>query len=67
MRDLPFDAIQMTSFEMLRTWHSLVVEPGRPRTTGENALLGGIAGAVTGLVTTPLDVARTAEVHKNVV
>jgi hypothetical protein len=36
--------------------------PGRARTAGENAMLGGVAGAVTGLVTTPLDVARTAEV-----
>lgn len=28
MRDLPFDAIQMTSFEMLRRWHSATVDPG---------------------------------------
>jgi hypothetical protein len=28
MRDLPFDAIQMTSFEMLRRWHSKAVDPG---------------------------------------
>ena len=62
MRDLPFDAIQMSSFEMLRCWHTAVVEPGRERTAGENAMLGGVAGAVTGFVTTPLDVARTAEV-----
>jgi len=62
LRDLPFDAIQMTSFEALKRWHASVVEPGRPRTAGENAMLGGVAGAVTGLVTTPLDVARTAEV-----
>ena len=62
IRDLPFDAIQMTSFEALKRWHSKTVEPGRPRTPAELAWLGGAAGAITGLLTTPLDVARTAEV-----
>ena len=62
IRDLPFDAIQMTSFEALKRWHSRTVEPGRRRTPAELAWLGGVAGAITGLLTTPLDVARTAEV-----
>eukprot|EP00982_Pelagococcus_subviridis_P006866 30302-Pelagococcus_subviridis.AAC.4 len=62
LRDLPFDAIQMTSFEVLKRWHCDAFDPGRPRTAKELALLGGAAGAFTGFVTTPLDVARTAEV-----
>ena len=62
MRDLPFDTIQIIAFETLKRWHSRTVEPGRRRTSRELAALGGAAGALTGLVTTPLDMARTAEV-----
>ena len=62
-RDLPFDTIQITTFEALRRWHARAVDPGRrDRTAAELALLGAAAGAFTGLVTTPMDVARTAEV-----
>ncbi len=62
-RDLPFDTVQVTTFELLKRWHATVVEPERAaRTPHELALLGAAAGAFTGVITTPLDVARTAEV-----
>ena len=62
-RDLPFDTVQVTTFEVLKRWHATVVEPERAaRTPRELAMLGAAAGAFTGMVTTPLDVARTAEV-----
>jgi solute carrier family 25 S-adenosylmethionine transporter 26 len=62
-RDLPFDTVQVTTFELLKRWHKNVVEPERAnRTPRELAMLGAAAGAFTGMVTTPLDVARTAEV-----
>ena len=61
-RDLPFDTVQVTTFELLKRWHGGVVEPERQRTKKELAMLGAAAGAFTGVVTTPLDVARTAEV-----
>ena len=62
-RDLPFDTVQVTTFEVLRRWHATVIEPERAaRTPRELAMLGAAAGAFTGIVTTPLDVARTAEV-----
>jgi solute carrier family 25 S-adenosylmethionine transporter 26 len=61
-RDLPFDTVQVTTFEILKRWHGSVVEPGRARTPRELACIGAISGAFTGVVTTPLDVARTAEV-----
>jgi solute carrier family 25 S-adenosylmethionine transporter 26 len=59
-RDLPFDTVQVTTFEVLKRWHASAVE--RRSTPRELAMLGAAAGAFTGMVTTPLDVARTAEV-----
>ena len=59
-RDLPFDTVQVTTFEVLKRWHASAVD--RRSTPRELAMLGAAAGAFTGMVTTPLDVARTAEV-----
>ncbi|KAL1569572.1 S-adenosylmethionine carrier 1, chloroplastic/mitochondrial [Salvia divinorum] len=47
LRDLPFDAIQFCIYEQLRLERS------------ENAVIGAFAGALTGAITTPLDVIKT--------
>ena len=60
LREVPFDAIQMTAFECLKRFHAKAVQ--RTSNAQESALLGAVAGVATGLVTTPLDAARTAEV-----
>ena len=67
-RELPFDTIQMSAFEAMKR-ATLAIEGvdargETPRTLGkrQTAILGGVAGGVTGLVTTPFDVSRTAHV-----
>jgi len=71
-RELPFDTIQMTAFEAMKR-ATLAIE-GATDASGkkkkkkkalgkrQTAIIGGVAGGVTGLVTTPFDVCRTAEV-----
>ncbi|KAL0282302.1 UNVERIFIED_CONTAM: S-adenosylmethionine carrier 1, chloroplastic/mitochondrial [Sesamum angustifolium] len=52
LRDLPFDAINsasMNSFELAK----------RDLNDPENAIIGAFAGALTGAITTPLDVIKT--------
>mmetsp|Transcript_3993 Transcript_3993/g.13994 ORF Transcript_3993/g.13994 Transcript_3993/m.13994 type:complete len:273 (+) Transcript_3993:75-893(+) len=61
MRELPFDAIQMGTFEGLSTAYRRA-RRRRPCSSlrgGEAAGIGALAGAVTGLVTAPCDTART--------
>jgi solute carrier family 25 S-adenosylmethionine transporter 26 len=64
-RELPFDMIQMSCFEWMK---SRVEGKGdkngkkRALRARDTAALGGIAGAFTGLITTPFDVSRTASV-----
>ncbi|KAK4280138.1 hypothetical protein QN277_011801 [Acacia crassicarpa] len=57
LRDLPFDAIQFCIYEQLRLGYKLAAK--RDLNDPENAMLGAFAGAVTGAVTTPLDVVKT--------
>lgn len=58
LRDLPFDAVEFTSYEQMKlTWKS--VSGGRELRNHETAFIGGIAGMLTGAVTTPLDVVKT--------
>lgn len=57
LRDLPFDAIQFCIYEQLRIGYKLVAR--RDLYDAENALIGAFAGAVTGAMTTPLDVIKT--------
>lgn len=57
LRDLPFDAIQFCIYEQLRIGYKLVAK--RDLYDPENALIGAFAGAVTGAITTPLDVIKT--------
>ena len=58
LRDLPFDAIEFAGYEGLKNaWRETV---GRDSlSAGEAGVLGAIAGAATGAVTTPLDVVKT--------
>ena len=58
LRDLPFDAIEFTSYDNLKLW--------RKRCSGESelkqhetAIFGALAGMFTGAITTPLDVVKT--------
>ncbi|RCV39940.1 hypothetical protein SEVIR_9G011800v4 [Setaria viridis] len=57
LRDLPFDAIQFCIYEQIRIGYKLVAK--RELNDPENALIGAFAGAITGAVTTPLDVMKT--------
>ena len=82
-RDVPFRAIQLTSYELLRAmmgkWRKrqqdAAFAAGEPRSraaavavggdgkfqlsSGDAALVGGIAGAISATLTCPLDVLRT--------
>ncbi|PIA47851.1 hypothetical protein AQUCO_01400444v1 [Aquilegia coerulea] len=57
LRDLPFDAIQFCLYEQLRIGYKLAAK--RELNDPENAIIGAFAGAITGAVTTPLDVIKT--------
>ncbi|KAL3677207.1 hypothetical protein R1sor_027155 [Riccia sorocarpa] len=57
LRDLPFDAIQFCIYEQLRIGYKKTVN--RDLYDAENAVMGAFSGAVTGAVTTPLDVIKT--------
>ncbi|KAL7594686.1 S-adenosylmethionine carrier 1, chloroplastic/mitochondrial [Lactuca sativa] len=57
LRDLPFDAIQFCIYEQLRIGYKLAAK--RNLSDPENAVIGAFAGAITGAVTTPLDVIKT--------
>lgn len=57
LRDLPFDAIQFCIYEQLRIGYKVAAK--RDLNDPENALIGAFAGAITGAITTPLDVIKT--------
>ncbi len=60
LRDLPFDAIEFVAYEQLKkNYKTLVLDDERDLNPGEHSIFGAAAGAVTGLVTTPLDVLKT--------
>ncbi|XP_059631517.1 S-adenosylmethionine carrier 1, chloroplastic/mitochondrial-like isoform X2 [Cornus florida] len=57
LRDLPFDAIQFCLYEQLRMGYKLAAR--RDLNDSETAMIGAFAGAITGAITTPLDVIKT--------
>ncbi|KAJ4828082.1 S-adenosylmethionine carrier 1, chloroplastic/mitochondrial [Turnera subulata] len=57
LRDLPFDAVQFCIYEQLRIGYKVAAK--RELNDPENAIIGAFAGALTGAVTTPLDVIKT--------
>ncbi|KAG2711700.1 hypothetical protein I3760_04G089200 [Carya illinoinensis] len=57
LRDLPFDAIQFCIYEQLRIGYKAAAK--RDLNDPENAIIGAFAGALTGAITTPLDVIKT--------
>ncbi|KAJ9177707.1 hypothetical protein P3X46_012896 [Hevea brasiliensis] len=57
LRDLPFDAIQFCIYEQLRLGYKVAAR--RELNDPENAIIGAFAGALTGAITTPLDVIKT--------
>ncbi|KAG0605691.1 hypothetical protein M758_9G080500 [Ceratodon purpureus] len=57
LRDIPFDAFQFCIYEQLKIGYGKHV--GRELNDPEAAFMGLIAGAITGAVTTPLDVIKT--------
>ncbi|KAL6766704.1 hypothetical protein ACKKBG_A37030 [Auxenochlorella protothecoides x Auxenochlorella symbiontica] len=60
LRDLPFDAIEFLTYEQLKKGYASAVLGGRRELNpAEHSVAGAIAGAVTGLATTPLDVLKT--------
>ncbi|KAL3527887.1 hypothetical protein ACH5RR_012543 [Cinchona calisaya] len=57
LRDLPFDAIQFCIYEQLRIGYKLAAK--RDLNDPETAAVGAFSGALTGAITTPLDVIKT--------
>ncbi|EFJ30292.1 hypothetical protein SELMODRAFT_146160 [Selaginella moellendorffii] len=57
LRDLPFDAIQFCIYEQLKIGYKKMAR--RDLYDSETALVGAFAGALTGALTTPLDVIKT--------
>ncbi|KAM5577542.1 S-adenosylmethionine carrier 1, chloroplastic/mitochondrial-like [Rosa sericea] len=57
LRDLPFDAMQFCLYEQLRIGYKVAAK--RELNDPENAIIGAFAGALTGAITTPLDVIKT--------
>ncbi|KAF6146369.1 hypothetical protein GIB67_020463, partial [Kingdonia uniflora] len=57
LRDLPFDALQFCLYEQIRLGYKLAAK--RDLNDPENAIIGAFAGALTGAITTPLDVIKT--------
>ncbi|GLT44074.1 hypothetical protein SLA2020_179910 [Shorea laevis] len=57
LRDLPFDAIQFCIYEQLRIGYKAAAR--RDLNDPENAIIGAFSGALTGAITTPLDVIKT--------
>lgn len=57
LRDLPFDAIQFVFYEQTRAAYKVTV--GRDLNPAETSVIGAVSGALTGAVTTPLDVLKT--------
>lgn len=57
LRDLPFDAIEFVAYEQMKHAYGRIV--GRELNPAETGAIGAFAGAVTGAVTTPLDVLKT--------
>ncbi|XP_050211609.1 S-adenosylmethionine carrier 1, chloroplastic/mitochondrial-like [Mercurialis annua] len=57
LRDLPFDAVQFCIYEQILVAYKLAAK--RDLKDTEIALVGAFAGAITGALTTPLDVVKT--------
>ncbi|XP_061971056.1 S-adenosylmethionine carrier 1, chloroplastic/mitochondrial-like isoform X2 [Populus nigra] len=57
LRDLPFDAIQFCIYEQMLMGYKLAAK--RDPKDAEIAIVGAFAGAITGAMTTPLDVVKT--------
>uniref|UniRef100_A0A2C9WGK2 S-adenosylmethionine transporter n=1 Tax=Manihot esculenta TaxID=3983 RepID=A0A2C9WGK2_MANES len=57
LRDLPFDAFQFCIYEQLLMGYKLAAQ--RDLKDPEIAIIGAFAGAITGALTTPLDVVKT--------
>lgn len=60
-RDLPFDTLQITLYEVLRKSY-MAAHARTELNAAESACLGGAAGGLTGLITTPIDAVRTQAV-----
>eukprot|EP00891_Asterochloris_glomerata_P005642 jgi/Astpho2/5642/Aster-02891 len=60
IRDLPFDALEFVAYEQLKKGYATAAQKHASDVTGwETGIIGALAGGVTGLLTTPLDVVKT--------
>lgn len=57
LRDVPFNAIEFGVYEQLKLVFARTYR--RPPATHESSVIGAVAGAITGTVTTPFDVLKT--------
>jgi len=64
LRDLPFDAIEFVAYEQLRILYVASVASGGGLADWENALLGALAGGITGALTTPFDTVRARTMNE---
>jgi solute carrier family 25 (mitochondrial S-adenosylmethionine transporter), member 26 len=59
LRDIPFDAIEFVAYEQLKRAYAASLKGEREVNAAEVSAIGAAAGAITGVLTTPLDVLKT--------
>lgn len=59
IRDLPFSALQFAFYEKFHSWAQTYVGANKDMGVGLELLTGGVAGGLSGAITTPLDVVKT--------
>jgi len=65
LRDLPFDAIEFVAYEQLKIAYASMAGLSVGALGGaQTALIGAIAGGITGALTTPLDTVRARQMNE---
>jgi len=65
LRDLPFDAIEFVAYEQLKIAYAASLGLGVGSLGGpQTALIGAVAGGITGALTTPLDTVRARQMNE---
>ncbi|KAJ1489494.1 mitochondrial carrier domain-containing protein [Baffinella frigidus] len=64
LRDLPFDAIEFLAYEQLRLIYLATLASGGQIGDVETAVIGALAGGITGALTCPLDTIRARTMNE---